>query len=470
MDEVRTRFAPSPTGYLHIGGARTALFNWLFSRHHKGKFILRIEDTDRERSTQAFTDAILQSMEWLNLDYDEGPFFQSERYDLYREAVKKLLDSGKAYRCRCTKDELDGMRAKALAEGKPPGYDRRCRDKEIKESDGPFSVRFAAPADGETVIEDMVKGTVVIQNQQIDDLIIMRSDGTPTYNFVVVVDDATMGINHVIRGEDHLANTPKQIQICSALGYTPPKFAHVPLILGTDKARLSKRHGATSVEEYRNQGFVAEALMNYLVRLGWSSGDQEVFSIEEMVKLFDLTSVSKSAGIFNPEKLLWMNSVYIRDMNEEEFLKRAMPFLELEGYEKSVLADKAHMLKILTALKPRSRTLIEIAKSASYFFTDEITYKEDDLKKWIQPGVKELLEKLLEYISQSPRLEQSGIEDFMKNLCAEQNIKLVKIAQPVRIALTGTTVSPGLFEIMEIIGKEAVEKRIKRFIEKINTL
>ncbi len=466
MDEIRTRFAPSPTGHLHIGGVRTALFNWLYAKKNKGKFILRIEDTDRERSKQEFTDSILDSLDWLGLNWDEGPFYQSKRGDIYKETIKKLLDSGKAYRCICTKEELDERRKQAQKEGRPPAYDRSCRDKQYGEDCGkPFTIRFAMPAEGETVVNDLIRGDVVFGNKQLDDLIIARPDGSPTYNLVVVVDDAGMNINHVIRGEDHLANTPKQIQIFEALGYKTPVFAHLPLILGTDRARLSKRHGATSAEEYRRQGYLPEGLINYLVRLGWSYGDKEIFTIDEMIEYFDISSVSKAAGVFNPKKLLWMNATYIRDMEDGVLLGKAFPFLKEKGYDTKEMEDNERMLKITALLKTRSRTLVEFAESVNYFFTNDIEYNEKDIDKWITPDVKGFLKKLLEYVSARERLEKNDLENYLRKECDEAKIKMAKIAQPVRIALTGQTVSPGLFEIMEIIGRESVEKRLKRLIE-----
>ncbi|RMF95466.1 MAG: glutamate--tRNA ligase [Candidatus Schekmanbacteria bacterium] len=469
VQEVRTRFAPSPTGHLHIGGVRTALFNWLYAKKNSGKFILRIEDTDRERSKQEFTDSILSSLRWLGLDWDEGPYYQSQRNELYKEAINKLIAEGKVYRCICTKEELEERRKQALKEGRPPAYDRRCREAGIKEDCGkPFTLRFAMPLEGETVIDDLIRGRVVFQNKQLDDLIIARPDGAPTYNLVVVVDDSLMNINYVIRGEDHLANTPKQIQIMKALGYPIPVYAHLPLILGTDKARLSKRHGATSAEEYKRQGYLPEALINYLVRLGWSYGDKEIFTIDEMIRYFDIKDVSKAAGIFNPEKLLWMNATYIHEMDDKELLDKAFPFLKERGYDKSPLYSDEYMLKITPLLKVRSRTLVEFAESAGYFFTDEIVYNEKDLKKWIKPGIKDCLEELMSFVLSKDELDEKELEDYLRRVCEEKNIKLVNIAQPVRIALTGKTVSPGLFEVMKLIGKDSVAKRLKRLIDFIS--
>src|SRR5512143_3034880 len=309
---IRTRFAPSPTGYLHIGGARTALFSWLYARRHGGTFILRIEDTDLERSTAESVNVILEGMTWLGLEYDEGPFFQTHRFDRYKEVIKQLLDDGKAYKCYCTKDELEAMREEQMANKQKPRYDGRCRHRTEPREGHEYVVRFRNPEEGQTIVDDRVRGRVVFSNSELDDLIIARSDGSPTYNFVVVVDDMDMKITHVIRGDDHLNNTPRQINILKALGYEPPRYAHVPMILGSDGARLSKRHGAVSVMQYRDDGFLPEALLNYLVRLGWSNGDQEIFSIDEMIRLFDVSNVHTSAAAFNPEKLLWLNQHYLK--------------------------------------------------------------------------------------------------------------------------------------------------------------
>src|SRR3990172_1344364 len=331
--EIRTRFAPSPTGYLHIGGARTALFNYLFARHHKGKFILRIEDTDVARSTEESTQAILDGMQWLALNWDEGPYFQSKRFELYKEHAYKFLEMGKAYKCYCTAEELEQRRGEAIKQGKPPKYDGRCRNKK-DEQGKPFAIRFKV-LPGTTLVKDIIKGKVAFENDEIEDLIILRSDGTPTYNLCVVVDDATMEITHVIRGDDHLNNTPKQILMYEAFGYHVPVFAHLPMILGSDKTRLSKRHGATSVMAYKEMGYLPHALVNYLARLGWSHGDQEIFSMEELIEKFSLDSVGKSSGVFNPEKLLWLNQHYIKNSGPEELAPLLLPFWKELGVDAS---------------------------------------------------------------------------------------------------------------------------------------
>ena len=324
-ENVRTRFAPSPTGYLHVGGARTALFSWLYARHHGGKFILRVEDTDQLRSTEESTRAILDAMTWLGLTWDEGPFFQAERVEIHRNLVKKLIDEGKAYYCTCTPEDLENKRKKALAEGRKPKYDGTCREKNLNKAANTV-VRFRGPRMGATIVNDLIKGAISFQNEELDDLVIERADGYPTYNFAVVIDDAEMGITQVIRGDDHVNNTPRQILLYEALGYAVPQFGHVPMILGADKARLSKRHGATSVMAYEEMGYLPEALVNYLVRLGWSHGDQEIFSMDELVSLFTLDSVGKSPAVFNPEKLLWLNQHYIKEYPDTRLAEAMKPF------------------------------------------------------------------------------------------------------------------------------------------------
>ncbi|HXC61273.1 MAG TPA: glutamate--tRNA ligase, partial [Nitrospiria bacterium] len=369
MSSVRVRFAPSPTGYLHIGGVRTALFNWLFARHHGGVFILRIEDTDRSRSTEEAIQVIEEGMRWLGLNWDEGPYRQTDRLDKYREHADILFKEGKAYWCDCSSEQLEARRAEALRKGLPPKYDGRCRDRGL--ASGPNrALRFRTPQTGQTVVEDLVKGTVVFDNIQLDDLILVRADGFPTYNFCVVLDDADMKITHVIRGDDHLNNTPRQLHLYHAFGYSPPKFAHLSMILGPDKARLSKRHGATSVLAYREMGYLPEALVNYLSRLSWSSGDQEIFSLQELVEKFSLEVVGKSAAVFNPDKLLWLNAHYIHTGDPDRLIALLKPFLALEGLIKDVgaihelpLHDAAWLKKMGLALKERSRTMVEMAHS-----------------------------------------------------------------------------------------------------------
>jgi glutamyl-tRNA synthetase len=469
-DTVRVRFAPSPTGHLHIGGARTALFNYLFARHHNGAFVLRIEDTDRTRSTEEYIDYILEGMRWLGLNWDEGPYRQTDRFTLYRQYAHRLLDEGKAYHCYCSPEELEERRQEALAQGKSPGYDRRCRDLTNPPSDRNPAIRFKMPLEGEVTVNDLIRGEVVFDNAQLDDLIILRSDETPTYNFTVVVDDVDMNITHVIRGDDHLNNTPKQIHIYRSLGYPVPFFAHLPMILGSDKARLSKRHGATSVIAYRDMGYLSEALVNYLVRLGWSYGDQEVFSIDELVRYFSFEHIGKSAAVFNPEKLLWLNSQYIMKSSSEKLTELAIPFLTKESVIKEGQPlDRAWLSKAVSTLQERSKTLIELAQSLTYYIADEIEYNVKAKEKFLTDkhlaqliDVKESLGSLNVFVA-------ADIEKVFAAISHKLDIKLGNIAQPVRVAVTGKTESPGIFEVLEILGKEKTLKRLARAIETIET-
>jgi len=461
VSQVRTRFPPSPTGFLHIGGARTALFNWLFTRHHGGKFILRIEDTDVARSTEEAVKAILDSMRWLSLDWDEGPFFQSERLPIYREHVDKLLSEGKAYRCYCTPEELEGKRKRALQERRKPKYDGKCRNLSSPYPDGPYTVRFRCPQEGQTVVEDLVKGRIVFENEELDDLIIQRSDGMPTYNFSVVVDDGAMGVSHVIRGDDHVNNTPRQIHLFQALGYPLPYFAHVPMILGPDRARLSKRHGAESVMAYKEMGYLPEGLLNYLVRLGWSYGDQELFSIEELIEKFSLENVGKSAGIFNPEKLRSINGDHIKGKEPGELAPLLLSFIKAKGYG----AEGGEKLcKIVVILKERSKTLVEMADQAEFFFTEEIEYDEEAAKKFLSSEVIDILEELIEGFRGMGIMSEAEIESLFRGVAQRRKVKLVKVAQPVRVALTGRSISPGLFEVIDILGKDRTAKRLQKAI------
>jgi len=459
---VRVRFAPSPTGHLHIGGARTALFNWLFARHHNGKFILRIEDTDRSRSTEEYIESIIESIKWLGLDWDEGPFRQTDRMETYRTYAYKLLEEGKAYRCYCTPEELEERRQKAMKEGKPPRYDRRCR--EIKETlDKPFAIRFKMPLEGETVVKDLVKGTVTFKNIEIEDLVILRSDGTPTYNFCVVVDDFEMKITNVIRGEDHLNNTPKQIHIYQALGINPPEFAHIPMILGADRARLSKRHGATSVLAYRDEGYLPEALVNFLARLGWSYGDQEIFTREELIKYFNLEQVGKANAVFNAEKLLWLNSEYIKLTPEERLFELVKPFLVNEGYLKENV-DIKWACRAIKSLKERCRTLKELAHAMRYYLLDYVDIEPKAKEKYINPETIPIIKEITEKLAQLNDFTQDKIEKIFMDIVNERGLKLGQVAQPIRVVITGSTVSPGIYEVLEIVGKEKTLKRLRRII------
>ncbi len=454
-DKIRTRFAPSPTGYLHIGGARTALFNWLFSRHNGGEFVLRIEDTDQQRSTDESTKAILDAMAWMGLNWDEGPHFQAQRVDLHREMVQKLIQEGKAYYCTCTPEELEAKRKEAMATGKKPKYDGTCRDKGLKKTPGSV-VRFRGVQTGVTIVEDLIKGNISFNNDELDDLIIERGDGYPTYNFAVVIDDALMNITHVIRGDDHVNNTPRQILMYQALGFDVPQFAHVPMILGADKARLSKRHGATSVMAYKEMGFLPEALVNYLVRLGWSHGDQEIFTLKELIEHFDFSAVGKSPAVFNPEKLLWLNAHYIKEAKPERLMEEMKPLWAV-GISTD---DESFTQKVIVDLQPRVKTLVELAQTADFYFAAQIQYEEQAAQKFLVPEVAEHLKAIAAMIPAVQNFSKEGIEAFLKNFIEEQKIKFKAIAQPLRVALTGKTVSPGIDEIMVTLGRERVLKRI----------
>ncbi len=461
---IKTRFAPSPTGHLHIGGARTALFNWLYSKHHKGIFVLRIEDTDVERSKEEYTKAILDGLEWLGIDWDEGPYFQMERMDLYKEHAFRLLETGHAYKCYCSTETLEEKRNLAMKEGRKPSYDRTCRNTAPRAGDDPFVIRFKTPASGTVTFDDIVRGPISVQCEELDDLVILRTDGTPTYNFTVVVDDALMGITTIIRGDDHINNTPRQIVIYEAFGYPVPRFAHVPLIHGKDKARLSKRHGATSLIEYKSDGFHPEAFMNYLARLGWAHGDQEVFSKEELVEHFDLGNVGKSPAIFDVDKLTWLNGQFMKTLPESLVAERLLPFLTEMGFD---VSGGPRLLSIVAILKERAKTLKEMAQMASYFFIDEIEYNEAARTKFLTPESKPVLERFLGGFRELTSLDEGLQKSLVEEISREINKKLVAVAQPVRVALTGGTVSPGIFEIISILGRETVEKRIKRAIDSI---
>lgn len=463
MSDVRLRFAPSPTGYLHVGGARTALFNWLLARKEGGKFILRIEDTDVARSTQESVDAILDGMRWLGLDWDEGPFYQSDNFPLYKEFVEKLLAAGKAYKCYCTAEELESKRERALQEGRKPKYDGTCRDL-TEQPDKPYVVRFKAPQEGVTAFDDLIKGRISFNNEELDDLIIQRSDGTPTYNFVVVIDDATMGITTVIRGDDHVNNTPRQILLYEALGCPVPRFAHVPMILGADKARLSKRHGATSVMAYRDMGFLPEAMVNYLVRLGWSYGDEEIFSRDDLVEKFSIENVGRSAGVFNPDKLLWLNAHYIKNGDPVRLAGLLLPFLAEQGVDPATGPDLAAVVK---TLQERARTMLELADGAVFYYRREFDYDEQAAAKFLKPEVAPLYEALLAKLTALSSFSHDGIEAAFKEFCEEQGIKMGQIGPPVRIALCGGTTSPSIYEVMEVLGAAETRRRLERALTKL---
>jgi glutamyl-tRNA synthetase len=464
MSDVRTRFAPSPTGDLHIGGARTALFNWLLARHARGVFILRIEDTDVARSTQESIQVILDAMTWLGMDWDEGPFYQTQRMSFYQEAAEKLLSEGRAYRCYCTPEELEAKREAALKAGIKPKYDRTCLHRKSFPPGRPSAIRFLSPDEGKTVVEDLIQGHVEFDNTELDDLIILRSDGLPTYNFSVVVDDATMEITHVIRGNDHLNNTPRQIQIYQALEYPIPQFGHVSMILGPDKKKLSKRHGAQSVMEYKKMGYLPQAVVNYLVRLGWSYGDQEEFTRRELIEKFSLEAVGKSAAAINPGKLDWLNAQYIKKIELEELVQRVQPFLEAKGFSN---IDPDLLRKALLSLRERVKTLVEMAEVSGFYFCEEITYDEKAAGKFLNPETMPMIEQVITFLSNESILGKENAHRLIQQLAETRGEPLVKIAQPVRVALTGRTVSPPIDEVMEVLGKGEVIKRLKRAIEYI---
>ena len=458
---IRVRFAPSPTGALHIGGVRTALFNWLFARHHGGVFILRIEDTDQTRSTDESIKIIVEGMKWLGLDWDEGPFRQTGRMDIYRSHIDRLLKEGKAYYCYCTPEELEARRKEAMAAGKPPKYDRKCRSLAAPIEGRTPAVRFLSSDEGQTIVRDLIRGVVTFENQQLDDLIIQRSDGLPTYNFAVVVDDVTMSISHVIRGDDHLNNTPRQIQLYQAFGYEPPEFAHLPMILGSDKTKLSKRHGATAVTEYIDLGYLPEALVNYLARLGWSHGDQEIFSHRELIEKFSLESVGKAPSVFNPEKLLWLNHHYIQQADAGRLAELVLDLLKKDGLVTAGSEpDREWLKKLVTILTERSHTLVEMKTGAIPFIVDDITLDEKAKAKHLTPDVAPLLTELAEKLRTVEPFTHAELERVFNALVLEKGIKLGKLAQPVRVALTGGTVSPGIFDVIEVMGKEKTLKRI----------
>ncbi len=460
MDTIITRFPPSPTGYLHIGGARTALFNWLYARHNGGKFILRIEDTDAARSTKESVDAIFDALQWLGIDYDEGPYYQSQRYDIYRAHVDQLIASGNAYYCTCSAQRIEEMRQAAKARGENPRYDGTCREKGLPASPDAV-VRFKTPGAGNTILEDVIRGNIVFSNAEIDDFIIRRSDGSPMYNLAVVVDDITMGINTIIRGDDHISNTPRQILLYRALGASVPVFGHVPMVLGDDRARLSKRHGAMSVTAYRDMGYYPDALLNYLVRLGWSHGDQEFFTKEELVEKFSLKNVGKSAGVFNPEKLLALNARHIHNAPEEKLAVHLLPFLSEKGID---AREDEYLYRVIATLKARSKTFVEMADGAEFYYFAPKSYDEKGVKKFLQPENIKALEKLAGALREQEAFDEKSLEPVFQKIMEETGLGFGKIAQPLRLALVGKAVSPGIFEMIAVLGKDETISRIDQCI------
>ena len=460
---IVTRFPPSPTGYLHVGNARTAIFNWLYARHMKGKFILRIEDTDTVRSTQEAIDAIFQALEWLGIDWDEGPYYQTQRLDIYNDYLQRLINSDQAYYCTCSPEDLETMRRKAMASGGKPKYDGTCRNKRLPKSEGAV-VRLKAPLSGTTVVQDVIKGNIVFQNEELDDFILCRSDGIPTYNFAVVIDDITMQVNTVIRGDDHVMNTPKQILIYHALERPLPTFGHVPMVLGKDKSRFSKRHGAVSVSAYRDKGYLPGAMLNYLVRLGWSHGDQEFFTRQELIEVFDLAHIGRSAGVFDPEKLLALNAEHIRATAPDKLVEPLKAFLKQHGVE---IKDSALLQMVIGTLHARSKTLEEMAQSALFYFVDPVDYEQKAVKKFFNPAAAECLQLMIKQFEKLQKFSEENLENAFKEVVDQTGMKLGQIAQPVRLALTGKTASPGIFEVSAILGKDKVISRLQKAIRYI---
>ena len=459
---VRSRFAPSPTGYLHIGGARTALFALLTARQHDGHFVLRIDDTDRQRSTREFHDDIVASMQWLGLDWNEGPYYQSQRFDLYRETADRMLSRGRAFRCFCTPEELDAKRKAALAAGRNPAYDGTCRDSRPTPGDSrPSVLRFRSPRQGETVVHDVLKGRVAFQNQELDDLILVRSDGSPTYNFCSVVDDADLRISHVIRGDDHLTNTPRQVLLFQAIDAPLPQFAHLPLILGSDRAPLSKRHGATAVRAYREAGYLSDALVNFLARLGWAHGDDEVFSRQELERLFRLEDVGNSAGVFNADKLAWLNAQYLQKRDPAALVREAAPFLPQED---GAPADAGWLAAALATLQPRAKTLVELGEQARFYLRDDVTPDPKAAAKFLNDATLPMLGRLRTRLDALADWNEDALHETFTSFREGEGVKLGKIAQPVRVALTGSTASPGIFQVMAVLGKRRCLDRIDRVL------
>ncbi|WP_296970298.1 glutamate--tRNA ligase [Tepidanaerobacter sp. EBM-38] len=479
-ENVRVRFAPSPTGSLHIGGARTALFNLLFARHNNGTFVLRIEDTDTERSTEESTQQIIRSLKWLGLDWDEGPekggdfgpYFQSQRLELYKKEVDRLLAEGKAYYCYCSPEELSERREAALKAGKPPKYDGRCRNltpeqrKKFEDEGRPYTIRLKMPEEGQTAVEDLIRGTVVFDNSVLDDLIIVKSNGIPTYNFACVVDDNAMKMTHIIRAEEHLSNTPKQIQTYLALGYEIPKFAHVPMILAPDRSKLSKRHGATSVEEFRDQGYLAESIINYLTLLGWSpEGTEEIFDMDKAIREFTLERVNKTAAIYDVKKLTWINGHYMRELDLEYITEQTIPFMIKKGIitEEEARDNFDYIKKVVEISRDRAKTLDELADTISFFFKDVTEYEEKGVKKhFSKENAAKLLTLGAEALEKLEDFTHDKTEETFRNITADMGLKAAEIIHPTRLAITGRTVGPGLFDIIVLLGREKTVERMRK--------
>lgn len=461
---VRTRFAPSPTGFLHVGGVRTALFSWLYAKHHHGQFILRIEDTDQERSTQESVQAILDGMAWLGLAADEEPYYQSDRYDRYHQVAQQWLQEGKAYRCRCSKERLESLREAQIVAKEKPRYDGCCRDQDLPHSEAPYVIRFRNPAEGVVAFQDEVYGPIQVNNSELDDLILVRSDGHPTYNFAVVIDDSDMKITHVIRGDDHINNTPRQINLFKALNAPIPVFAHLPMILGEDGKRLSKRHGAVSVLQFKEMGILPHALLNYLVRLGWSHGDQELFSLEEMIQYFSLNHVSRGVSSFNYDKLYWLNQHYQKTDSPESVALALRWHFEQEGIDWQqgpTLTDLVH------AQAERCKSLAELVDISRYFYTDAIEYDEDAVKKHLRPVVFEPLTAVLQRLTLLDEWKLESIQQCINDISAQFNINMGKIGQPLRVAVTGVSMSPAIDLTLVLLGKKRTLERLTLALEKV---
>ncbi|GAB5378669.1 MAG: glutamate--tRNA ligase [Aliiglaciecola sp.] len=456
---ITTRFAPSPTGYLHVGGARTALYSWLYAKSKGGKFVLRIEDTDIERSTQEAIDAILEGMAWLGLDHDDGPYYQTQRFDRYKELIQKLLDEGKAYKCFMSSEELDAIREKQMANGEKPRYPGTWRDRTDHPSDQPFAIRFKNPLDGVVTINDHIRGKIDISNTELDDLIIQRSDGAPTYNFCVVVDDWDMGITHVVRGEDHINNTPRQINILNALGAPVPEYAHVSMILGDDGKKLSKRHGAVSVMQYRDDGYLPQALLNYLVRLGWSHGDQEIFSVDEMIELFDLDAIGQSASAFNTDKLVWLNQHYIKTLPASEVAQHARWHFEQQGIDTS---NGPTLESVIAIQADRVKTLKELAQISRYFYEDYEEFDAGAAKKHLRPVAKAALQLVQTKLDALEDWTPENIQQEINATAEELEVGMGKVGMPLRVAVTGAGNSPSLDVTLNLLDKEQVVQRIDK--------
>lgn len=459
---VKTRFAPSPTGLLHVGGVRTALYSWLYAQHHQGEFILRIEDTDQERSTQESVQAILEGMAWLGLDYQGDPIFQTDRYTRYQEAIQQLLNEDKAYRCVCSKERLENLREFQLAHKQKPRYDGRCRGLAIEAGDQAHVIRFKNPSNGVVRFQDQVYGEIEVNNSELDDLILQRSDGHPTYNFAVVIDDWDMGITHVIRGDDHINNTPRQINLFLAFNAPIPIFAHLPMILGDDGKRLSKRHGAVSVLEFKNQGILPEALLNYLVRLGWSHGDQELFNRQEMIEYFDLKHVSRGVSSFNYEKLFWLNQHYLKNLSPKQIAQALQFHFEQLGIDSS---EGPCLEDLVIAQADRCKTLVEMAEKSRYFYQDNIVYDEEALKKHLRPVILEPFSALYQQLKSSSIWSPTHLHEMIETLCEKFEIGMGKIGQPLRVAVTGSTMSPSLDITLHLIGQKRCLMRMAYALE-----